>query len=185
MRHIGSSTNIQVDIGGRALWLAAVRPWRYYSRRVAEAGLARSEHLAGALIKAAPFHLKDTRRRERKVMSYIDGFVIPVPASKKEAYRKMAGIAAPIFKEYGATQVVECWGDDVPVGKVTDFRRAVQAAEGENVVFSWIIWPSKAIRDEGTKKMMNDPRMQPSGEMPFDGKRMIIGGFELLLDSGA
>jgi uncharacterized protein YbaA (DUF1428 family) len=118
-------------------------------------------------------------------MSYIDGFVIPVPAGKKEAYREMAAKAAPIFQEYGATRVVECWGDDVPDGKVTDFKRAVKAEAGETVVFSWIVWPSKAVRDEGSKKVMADPRMQPGPDMPFDGKRLIYGGFELLLDSGA
>ena len=117
-------------------------------------------------------------------MSYIDGFVIPVPAGNKEAYRKLAKEAAAIFMEYGATQVVECWGEDVPEGKVTDFRRAVQAKEGESVVFSWIVWPSKAARMEGNKKMMADSRMQPSADMPFDGKRMIIGGFEPILDTG-
>ena len=117
-------------------------------------------------------------------MSYVDGFVIPVPAGKKEAYRKMASTAAPIFMEYGATRVVECWGDDVPDGKVTDFKRAVQAEPGECVVFSWIIWPSKAVRDEGSKKVMADPRLQPGPDMPFDGKRMIFGGFAPLLDTG-
>jgi uncharacterized protein YbaA (DUF1428 family) len=117
-------------------------------------------------------------------MSYIDGFVIPVPADKKEAYREMAAIAAPIFREHGATRVVECWGDDVPDGKVTDFKRAVKAEAGESVVFSWIVWPSKAARNEGNRKVMADPRIQPGPDMPFDGKRLIFGGFELLLDTG-
>ena len=116
-------------------------------------------------------------------MSYIDGFVIPVPAGKKEAFRKMATEAAPVFKEYGATRVVECWGDDVPDGKVTDFKGAVKAEAGENVVF-WIVWPSKTVRDEANKKIMNDPRMKMGDDMPFDGKRMIFGGFEILLDTG-
>jgi uncharacterized protein YbaA (DUF1428 family) len=116
-------------------------------------------------------------------MSYIDGFVIPVPADKKEAYREMAAKAAPVFKEHGATRIVECWGDDVPDGKVTDFRRAVKAEPGETVVFSWIVWPSKAVRDEGSRKVMADPRMQMGPDMPFDGKRLIYGGFELLLDT--
>ena len=117
-------------------------------------------------------------------MSYVDGFVIPVPAGNKEAYRKVAAIAAPVFLESGATRVVECWGDDVPDGKTTDFRRAVKAEEGEQVVFSWIVWPSKAVRDEGMKKAMADPRLQPGQDMPFDGKRMIFGGFEIMLDEG-
>ena len=117
-------------------------------------------------------------------MTYIDGFVIPVPTGKKETYRALAAKAAAVFKEHGATRVVECWGDDVPDGKVTDFRRAVKAEPGESVVFSWIVWPSKAARDERGKKVMADPRMQPGSEMPFDGKRLIYGGFEPILDSG-
>jgi uncharacterized protein YbaA (DUF1428 family) len=115
-------------------------------------------------------------------MSYVDGFVIPVPAGKKAAYRAVAAKAAPIFKEYGAERIVECWGDDVPDGKVTDFKRAVNAEAGENVVFSWVVWPSKAARDAGNKKIMEDPRMQITDDMPFDGKRMIMGGFEVLQD---
>jgi uncharacterized protein YbaA (DUF1428 family) len=117
-------------------------------------------------------------------MSYIDGFVIPVPADKKQAYRDMAAKAAPLFREYGATHIVECWGDDVPDGKVTDFKRAVAAEPGENVVFSWIVWPSKEVRDAANAKMQTDPRMKMPPDMPFDGKRMIFGGFEVLLDTG-
>ena len=117
-------------------------------------------------------------------MSYIDGFVIPVPAGNKQAYREVAAKVAPIFKEHGASRIVECWGDDVPDGKTTDFRRAVLAEAGETVVFSWVVWPSKAARDEGNKKVMNDPRMKTAGDMPFDGKRLIYGGFEILLDTG-
>jgi predicted 3-demethylubiquinone-9 3-methyltransferase (glyoxalase superfamily)/uncharacterized protein YbaA (DUF1428 family) len=116
-------------------------------------------------------------------MSYIDGFVVPVPSGKKAAYREACAEAAEIFKEYGATSVVECWGDDVPDGKVTDFKGAVKAEAGENVVFSWIVWPSKEVRDKGNEKMMSDPRMQRKSDMPFDGKRMIFGGFEILLDT--
>jgi uncharacterized protein YbaA (DUF1428 family) len=116
-------------------------------------------------------------------MSYVDGFVIPVPAGNKEAYRKMATQAATVLKELGATRIVECWGDDVPDGKVTDFKGAVKAQAGENIVFSWVVWPSKAVRDNGHKKMMEDPRMKHS-DMPFDGKRLIYGGFEPLLDTG-
>jgi len=115
-------------------------------------------------------------------MSYVDGFVIPVPAGNREAYRKVAAQAAPIFKEHGALRVVECWGDDIPDGEVTDFKKAVKAGGAENVVFSWIIWPSKEARDAGNKKVMEDPRLAMS-DMPFDSKRMFWGGFQILLDT--
>ena len=116
-------------------------------------------------------------------MSDIDGFVVPVPADKKEAYRAMAAKGAELFREFGATRIVECWGDDLPDGKVTGFKLAVQASGDENVVFSWIEWPSKAVRDEGNAKVMKDPRMQQFKDMPFDGKRMFFGGFQPLLDT--
>jgi len=96
----------------------------------------------------------------------------------------MAEKAVAIFKNCGATRVVECWGTDVPDGKVTDFKRAVNAEAGENVVFAWIEWPSKEARDKGNKAMMEDPAMNDM-DMPFDGKRMIFGGFEVLLDTKA
>lgn len=114
-------------------------------------------------------------------MSYIDGFVIPVPDGNKEAYIAVARKAAAVFKRVGATRVVECWGNDIPDGKVTDFRKAVQAERGESVVFSWIEWPSKEARDKGNQAMMEDPEMQGM-KMPFDGKRMFFGGFEPILD---
>jgi uncharacterized protein YbaA (DUF1428 family) len=115
---------------------------------------------------------------------YTDGFLVPVPAANKEAYREMATKAAAVFREYGATRVVEAWGDDVRDGKVTDFRRAVKAEEGEAVVFSWIEWPSKESRVENWEKIMKDPRMQPDfANMPFDGKRMIYGGFAPILEA--
>ena len=116
-------------------------------------------------------------------MSYVDGFVIPVPAGQKEAYLQLAAVAAPVFKEHGALRVVECWQDDVPDGKVTDFKRAVQAEPGESIVFSWIVWPSREARDEGNRKVMADPRFQMQPDMPFDAKRMIYGGFTTLLDT--
>ena len=92
----------------------------------------------------------------------------------------MATTAAPIFKEFGALRVVECWGDDVPEGKLTSFPMAVKCEPDETVVFSWVEWPSKQIRDEGMQKTMADPRMA-SCEMPFDGKRMIFGGFQAIV----
>jgi uncharacterized protein YbaA (DUF1428 family) len=115
-------------------------------------------------------------------MSYIDGFVIAVPTANKQKFIDHAATADPMFKEMGAIRIVECWADDVPDGKVTDFRRAVQATEDETVVFSWIEWPDKETRDAAFKKMMDpenpDPRMDPAkNPMPFDGKRMIFGGF--------
>ncbi|NTX78899.1 DUF1428 family protein [Serratia proteamaculans] len=116
-------------------------------------------------------------------MKYVDGFVVAVPAANKEAYQKLAAAAAPLFKEFGATRIVECWGTDVPEGKLTDFRGAVKAEADEVVVFSWIEYPSKEVRDEANQKMMADPRMKAFGDqMPFDGKRMIFGGFEPILD---
>ncbi len=113
-------------------------------------------------------------------MAYIDGFVIAVPTANKQKFIDHANSADNLFIEYGATRVLECWGDDVPDGKLTDFRRAVQATEDETVVFSWIEWPDKATRDAGMAKMMSsdDPRTDPAkNPMPFDGKRMIYGGF--------
>ena len=118
-------------------------------------------------------------------MTYFDGFVQAVPAANKEAYRKHAEDAAPLFKEFGATRLVEGWGDDVPKGKVTDFQGAVKAKDDEVVVFSWLEYPDKATRDIASKKMMEDPRMKEMGaNMPFDGKRMIYGGFDALIDDG-
>ncbi len=118
-------------------------------------------------------------------MTYVDGFVIPVPEGKKQAYLELAQKAAPIFKEHGALSVVECWGNDLPDGKTTDFRMAVKAEAGENIVFSWITWPSKEARDAGNAKAMADERMAMggSGAMPFDGKRMVFGGFETIVEA--
>lgn len=117
-------------------------------------------------------------------MSYIDGFMAPVPAANRETYQRHCREAAAVFKEYGATQVVENWGDDVPEGKLTSMPMAVKLEPGEVVVFSWIVWPDKAVRDTAWAKVMADPRMQPGqNPMPFDGKRMIYGGFTPILDA--
>ena len=116
---------------------------------------------------------------------YTDGYVLPVPNDKKDAYRDMAQKVAGKFKDLGALRVVEAWGDDVPDGKVTDYKRAVKAEEGETVVYSYVEWPDKATRDAAWAKMMSDPDMQPSGDMPFDGKRMFWGGFQPILDTAS
>ncbi|WP_119423071.1 DUF1428 domain-containing protein [Desertibaculum subflavum] len=116
-------------------------------------------------------------------MTYIEGFVAAVPAANKETYLRHARDAAPIFKEFGVTRHVEAWGDDVPDGKQTDLKRAVQAKPDEVVVFAWFEYPSKQARDAANAKMRTDPRMERMGEsMPFDGSRMIYGGFATLVD---
>ncbi len=115
---------------------------------------------------------------------YTDGFVLAVPEQNKDAYRAMAQTAAAVFREHGATRVVEAWGDDVQEGNVTDFYRSVQAQEGEKVVFSFIEWPTREARDEAWQKVMADARMKPDHDnMPFDGKRMFWGGFQPILDT--
>lgn len=116
-------------------------------------------------------------------MTYVDGMLAAVPTANKEAYRSMSERAATVFKDHGALSLVECWGDDVPEGEVNSMHTAVLRKPGETVVLSWIIWPSKAVRDTGMPKVMADPRMAQSGqEMPFDGKRMIFGGFEMIVN---
>ena len=109
---------------------------------------------------------------------YIAGLVIPVPADKMEAYRQWAQTSAAFFQEYGCLEIVEAWEDNVPSGKHTDFRRAVDAKEGEKIVFSWQVWPSREFLDAAEEKMHRDPRMEMTGEIPFDGKRIILGGFK-------
>ena len=119
-------------------------------------------------------------------MSYIEGFVAAVPRANKDAYRKHATSALPVFKKLGATRMVENWGDDVPEGKVTDFKRSVKAKPEEVVIFSWLEYPDKATRDRANETLMNDPAMKEMGKsMPFDGQRMIWGGFAPINDSGA
>lgn len=116
-------------------------------------------------------------------MVYVDGFVAAVPTANREQYRQHAADAGVVFKEHGALSLVECWGDDVPDGELTSFPMAVKLQPDETVVFSWITWPSRAVRDVGMQKVMNDPRMQPDANpMPFDGKRLIYGGFQMIVD---
>lgn len=116
---------------------------------------------------------------------YIQGFLVPVPADKQDAYREVAEKFWPIAQDYGALEQVEAWEADVKDGKQTDFRRAVALEDGEKVVFSWVVWPDKVTADTSHDKMMADPRMKEFGEaMPFDGKRMVFGGFEPLVVRG-
>lgn len=118
-------------------------------------------------------------------MTYVQGYVIPVKPGMKEAYRALAARVAPVFRDYGAERIMECWGEDVPDGKRTDFRRAVAAQEGEGIVFSWILWPDRATADAAHDKIWSDPRMEgTSDDLPFDGSRMILGGFATIFDSG-
>ncbi len=113
---------------------------------------------------------------------YIDGVIAAVPTANKEAYREHSLAASKIFKEFGAISYVETWGDDVPHGKVTDFYRAVQAADDETVTFAWIGWPDKAFRDSAWEKIMQDERMAKMNP-PLDGKRMVYGGFEAIVEA--
>ncbi|EON91959.1 hypothetical protein MARLIPOL_10056 [Marinobacter lipolyticus SM19] len=116
-------------------------------------------------------------------MTYVDGFLAAVPTANKEKYIQHARDAAVVFKEHGALSLVECWGDDVPEGKVTSFPMAVKCQPDETVVFSWITWPSKALRNTAMPKVMEDPRLQADvNPMPFDGKRLIYGGFQMEVD---
>ncbi len=117
-------------------------------------------------------------------MNYVDGFVAAVPTVNRDAYIQHANVVARIFKTHGALSVVECWGDDVPEGKLTSFTMAVKREPDEAVVFSWVTWASKEARDAGWAKVMADPAMQPGANaMPFDGKRMIYGGFQMVMQA--
>jgi uncharacterized protein YbaA (DUF1428 family) len=117
---------------------------------------------------------------------YVDGFVASVPSTDREAYLAHCRASATIFTDHGATRVFDSWGDDVPRGKLTDFYMAVKAEAEETVVFGWIEWPSKAVRDAGWAAVMADPRMAPGANpIPFDGKRMIYGGFAPIHDARA
>src|SRR5574337_1836575 len=113
--------------------------------------------------------------------TYVDGFLMAVPSANKELFRQHATLSAQLFKEHGADAVVECWGDDVPEGKLTSMPLAVKLEPDETVVFAWIVWPSKTARDKGMAAVMADP--DAPRQMPFDGQRMIFGGFSVLVDA--
>ncbi len=116
-------------------------------------------------------------------MSYIQGFLIAVPKANKQAYIDSARAAAPIFQEYGALRMVETWSETIADGKITDFKRAVQATPDEAIVFSWIEWADKQAYDAAVAKMETDERWKDMPEMPFDGKRMVWGGFDPIFDT--
>ena len=116
-------------------------------------------------------------------MSYIDGIIAAVPTANKEAYRRHAEISAAVFKKHGAISLTECWGDDVPEGETNSMRSAVMLKPDETVVLSWIVWPDKATRDKGMEALMEDPEMsEENNPMPFDGQRLIYGGFDVILE---
>ena len=115
-------------------------------------------------------------------MTYIDGFVAAVPAENKEAFLEHSRLTSPVFKKYGALRVVDAWGDEVPDGEFTSFPLAVKAKPGEVIVFSWIEWPSKEAREKGMEQCIADPIFNSDMDMPFDGKRMLIGSFETITD---
>ena len=117
-------------------------------------------------------------------MTYISGFVVPVSDDQRDAYIASAREAWPLFKEAGALHHVEAWGDKVPEGKLTDFRRAVALKAGETVVFSWVVWPDKETSDRCEESMRTDARWRALS-MPFDGARMIFGGFETVFEAKA
>jgi uncharacterized protein YbaA (DUF1428 family) len=142
--------------------------------------------LANRLARPAPHDVSNIvlQQKRRRPMNYVDGFVLAVPTANREIYKTHAENAAVVFKEHGALTLVECWGDDVPEGEVTSFPMAVKRKPDETVVFAWITWPSREVRDAGMKKVMEDPRLQAGAEsMPFDGKRMIYGGFQKIVDA--
>lgn len=116
-------------------------------------------------------------------MEYIEGLVAAVPTKNKEEFIKHAREAAGVFKEHGAIRLIDCWGDDVPTGEITSFSKAVKCQKDETVVFSWIVWPSREVRNSGMEAVMSDSRMSgDSNPMPFDGTRLIYGGFEMIVD---
>jgi uncharacterized protein YbaA (DUF1428 family) len=163
---------------------ALCRPCRFEARLFDYMVKARARLPGYAAGTAGAGRLHGNPHPKETTMTYVDGFVAAVPTANRELYRKHAADAAVVFKEHGALHFVECWGDDVPEGKLTSFPMAVKRKEDETVVFSWITWPSRQARDEGMKKVMADPRLQPDrNPMPFDGKRLIYGGFEVIVEA--
>ena len=115
---------------------------------------------------------------------YVCGLVIPVPEARREDYRRWAEMSAGLFREYGCLEIVECWEDFIPEGKITDFRRAVAAEPGERIVFTWQVWPDKASFEAAEARMHEDEVLDGSGEPPFDARRLILGCFQPLFEMG-
>src|SRR5687768_4317045 len=182
----GPLHNRRPDHGHRAAQPAPHRPGGTIpqSRRLPGARRGPSRIQAGAGRPARALRPQSTRRSSS--MTYFEGFVAAVPEANKEAYRKHAADAAPIFLDLGVQRHFEAWDSDIPEGKVTDFRKAVEAKPDEKVVFAWFEYPDKATRDAANAKMRADPRMEDMGKsMPFDGKRMIYGGFNSIVEEGS
>lgn len=159
-------------------------PFSLVAITIVDFSIPRSSCIWAAVFRCAAEHAYGNIWEQEKRMNYVDGFVVPVPTANREIYREFAENAAAIFKEHGALQVVECWGDDVPEGKVTSFPMSIKRKDDETVVFAWIVWPSRQSRDEGMKAVMADQRLQPEkNPMPFDGQRLIYGGFEVIVDA--
>jgi uncharacterized protein YbaA (DUF1428 family) len=141
----------------------------------------------GATFAAIRSNYPEARKRQRRfpMAHYVDGFVVPLPKRNLDAYRRMARKAGKVWREHGALEYRECVADDVARGKLTSFPRSVNRKPNETVVFSWIVFRSRAHRDRVNAKVMKDPRladMMDAKDMPFDGKRMIYGGFEVIVD---
>ncbi|CAN5802553.1 hypothetical protein BH11PSE8_BH11PSE8_10470 [soil metagenome] len=183
MQGIGAAVLAMMPQVGPRLGCAVAEPMIEWADELVDLRPGRSSSGHGA---ATPCLSKPpvTRPQQELPLSYIDGYVIAVQTVNKESYLEHARIAAALFKEAGATAVVENWGDDVPEGQLTSFPMAVQRKADETVVFSWTVWPSREVRNEGMKNLMTDPRLQAmAASMPFDGKRMIYGGFEMILNA--
>src|SRR5207302_4662649 len=174
--------------GYRAALSQAHRPRRRLrqSRRLCEARRSASRVPAGARRPARRLCGQPAPTRRSSSMTYFEGFVLAVPTTNKDAFRTHGAEFAEIVRDFGVTRQVETWANDVQHGKTTDFYRAVDAKDDETVVFSWFEYPSKAARDAANERFQNDPRMKEMGaSMPFDGKRMIIGGFEAIVEEGS
>jgi uncharacterized protein YbaA (DUF1428 family) len=194
-RHVGSSAlSILVNELGAQGWdanftLAFRAPYRFVRFEIGRSAYLQGiDHSRGRgaaldLPSSLSMHAVSIHNEQETNVAYVDGFVVAVPKQKIEDYKALARRAGAVWKEHGALGYVECIGEDVPYGKLTSFPRAVQAKDDEIVIFSWIMYASREQRDQVTAKVMADPRLKHEmSSMPFDGKRMIYGGFEKFLE---